>query len=52
MRKKYGGLTVSDVKRLKKELEDKNLKLKRLLADQIPQHPDNMESNESVWYHF
>ena len=33
-RKKYGGMTVSDARRLK-ELEDENSKLKRLLADQL-----------------
>ena len=33
-RKKYGGLDVSEAKRLK-ALEDENSKLKRLLAEQI-----------------
>lgn len=33
-RKKYGGMTVSDARRLK-ELEEENSKLKRLLADQL-----------------
>jgi len=32
-RSKYGGMTVSDIKRLK-ELEEENRKLKRLAADQ------------------
>lgn len=33
-RKKYGGMTVSDARRLK-ELEEENRKLKGLLADQL-----------------
>ena len=33
-RKKYGGMDVSDAKRLK-ALEDENAKLKKLLADQM-----------------
>jgi putative transposase len=33
-RKKYGGMDVSDAKRLK-SLEDENAKLKKLLAEQV-----------------
>jgi putative transposase len=33
-RKKYGGLDVSEAKRLK-QLEDENRKLKRIVADQL-----------------
>lgn len=47
-RKKYGGLTVSDVKRLK-ELEDENLKLKRLLADQMLENQILKDVNAKKW---
>lgn len=47
-KKKYGGMTVSDARRLK-ELEDENSKLKRLLADQMLENQVLKEVNAKKW---
>jgi putative transposase len=47
-KKKYGGMTVSEAKRLK-ELEDENLKLKRLLADQMLENQILKDVNSKKW---
>ena len=47
-RKKFGGMTVPDVKRLK-SLEDENAKLKRLLADQMLENQILKDVNSKKW---
>ena len=47
-KKKYGGMTVSDARRLK-ELEDENSKLKRLLADQMLENQVLKDVNAKKW---
>ena len=47
-RKKYGGLTESDVQRLK-ELEEENGKLKRMVADQALLIAGLREINAKKW---
>ena len=45
---KYGGMDVSDAKRLK-ALEDENGKLKRLLADAMPENSAPKELLSKKW---
>ena len=45
---KYGGLTVSEAKRLK-ALEDENTKLKKLLADTMPDNAALKELLSKNW---
>ena len=47
-RKKFGGMTVPEVKRLK-DLEDENAKLKRLLADQMLENQILKDVNSKKW---
>lgn len=47
-RKKYGGMTVSEAVRLK-ELEVENLRLKRLLADQMLEIQVLKDVNSKKW---
>ncbi len=46
---KYGGMDVSDAKRLK-ALEDENAKLKKLLADQVLEASALRELLSKKWY--
>ncbi len=47
-RKKYGGMTVPEARRLK-ELEEENVKLKRLLADQMLENQILKDVNSKKW---
>jgi putative transposase len=47
-RKKYGGMEVSETKRLK-ELEEENARLKRLVADQALDIQILKEGNSKKW---
>jgi len=47
-RKKYGDMTVSEARRLK-DLETENLRLKRLLADQMLENQVLKDVNSKKW---